>query len=243
MVAPGVVLVAVLDGSGGIGEVGDGAEGVEVVVGGALGEVIDGEEAIGAVAVGGDGIADGGVLLEDRAVVVGVAEEAVGAPLGDPETSEVEAEGPRVAAVDIDLEELVAGVVTEVEGGAVLGALDLVAVEVVGIGDGPAGIEVIDDLEQSVSVVVVVAAIDEGGVGRILRPLGFPVADGVEAVGGGPVGVDDLPQAVVEVVAVGGGLECAAVGLVLERSVAVGVVVVGEARKQARRRARGCRWR
>ena len=115
----------------------------------------------------------------------------------------------------IDLEELVASVVTEVEGGAVLGSLDLVAVEVVGVGDGLARDRaIVDDLAQLISGVVGVAAIDESG--RRSDPSDRsdgPVADGVEAVGRGPVGVVDPPQTVVVVVVVGGGLERSAVGL------------------------------
>ena len=101
--SPGVPLVAGLEGAGGLEDGGDGAEGVEEVVAAALGGVGEGEEAVGAVVVLGDGVSSRDdarlassardlaspcgsapvfrvvALQEDGVLVVGVADDALGA--------------------------------------------------------------------------------------------------------------------------------------------------------------------
>jgi hypothetical protein len=100
--APGVVPVPGGDAAVSVGEVGDGAQGVEVVEGSSLGGVVQGDEAVGAVVVFGYRVAEVVGLEEDALVVVEVAEDLAAAGLADAQALVVEAVGALEEAVFLD---------------------------------------------------------------------------------------------------------------------------------------------
>ncbi len=108
--APGVVLVPGGDTAVAVRQVGDAAEGVEVVEGAALYGVIERQEAVGAVVVFGDRVAEVVGLEEDALVVVEVAQDLTVAGFADAEALVVEAVDALGDAALLNFQELVSGV-------------------------------------------------------------------------------------------------------------------------------------
>ncbi|MEM7356089.1 MAG: hypothetical protein AAF657_35060 [Acidobacteriota bacterium] len=116
--------------------------------------VFDGEQAVGAVVVVCGAAAVAGAL-EDALVVVDVLFEPAGGGLfADAQALEVVGVGAEGAGAGVDRSETIAQVEGEFGDFAALGAAQLVAVGVVGVGDAGGGIERVGQISELVAAVV-----------------------------------------------------------------------------------------
>ena len=179
-VAPGVVLVAGLEGAVGFGEVDDGALRVEEIILLAFAAVVEADQLVGAVGVFGERGAGGVGLEQDAVAVVAVAPRAAGVGLAGAQALVVVTVGAECDGAFAYGEELIAHVVEEGGADAALALEHGVAVGIVLVDDVVGGIEVVGDAGELVAGVVGVGlAHQRGGGGGVDGRFGQAVEGGV----------------------------------------------------------------